>query len=103
MTSVATQHNHLFIGYWITLGVALLCNFIIVYCIATRPMKSPNIRYILLLTVCLILGEIFGLPYAYSYNEDLCIAAGSLKAYFEVMVICCNFCMCMLAYLQIFG
>jgi hypothetical protein len=97
------QQEHLFIGYIITLCFAVVCNLGILFSIVRLPMRSPNIRLIFLLTVALILGEIFGLPDSYNYHHTLCAAAGSLKAYFEIMVVCTSLVMSLLAYLQIFG
>jgi hypothetical protein len=103
MTNPAVQHEHLYIGYLITLVAAVVCNLCVMAHIIWNPMRSPNIRYILMLTVALILEELFGLPYVYTHQLPLCEAAGAMKAYFQIIVVGVSLFMSVLAYLQIFG
>jgi hypothetical protein len=83
-------------------SVGFVCNIVVVWWILNGPMKTPNVRYLLMLTVALLFEQLFSFPVIYVRFHGVCEAAGALETYFQMVMLCASCGQALVAYYQIF-
>jgi hypothetical protein len=87
--------------YTIVATAGFLCNLAVIISILLKPMRTPNIRYVLILTVALFLEQIFAVPQIYVRYGDVCSASGALETYFEMLMLCSSVFLAVAGYYQL--
>jgi hypothetical protein len=88
--------------YSLIAAIGIVCDLAVIVSILQRPMKTPNVRYVLLLTVALFLEQIVSFPQIYVKYYSVCSTMSFLETYFAMMILCAGNCMVILAYFQLF-
>jgi hypothetical protein len=88
--------------YTLVASVGFTCNVAVIVSILKRPMRTPNVRYVLMLTSDLFLEQVFSFPQIYVRYNSLCAATDALENYLEMMMLCAGVCMSILSFYQLF-
>jgi hypothetical protein len=94
--------DYVLIVFSIVACVGFVCNIVVVWWILNGPMKTPNVRYLLLLTAALLMEQLFSFPAIYVLYDAVCEAAGALETYFQMVMLCTSVGQALVAYYQIF-